>query len=366
MSHHNNNGLQAEKGNIDIIKILLEGRAFFALIAIIIVFSLLSPVYFTTGNFLTMSSHVAVFGLLGIGMLFVILTGGIDLSVGSTLALCGVFAGMLLEGVEIEALNLAFFPSVWVVVVLTCLLGGLVGGINGVLVAYFKVPAFVATLGMLYVARGAALLLTDGLTFNSLSGEPALGNTGFEWLGFNKLLGIPVGILILFSVAVICILALSRTPFGRWIYSTGGNARAAELSGVPVSRVKLSVYIISGVCAAIAGIVLASQLTSAGPTAGSTYELTAIAAVVIGGASLMGGRGSVRNTLLGAFVIGFLADGLVIIGVSAYWQMVFTGSVIVFAVMLNNIQYSSKSKPAQKPETKHTEEKSDDSRVKAT
>lgn len=366
MSHHNNNGLQAEKGNIDIIKILLEGRAFFALIAIIIVFSLLSPVYFSTGNFLTMSSHVAVFGLLGIGMLFVILTGGIDLSVGSTLALCGVFAGMLLEGVEIEALNLAFFPSVWVVVVLTCLLGGLVGGINGVLVAYFKVPAFVATLGMLYVARGAALLLTDGLTFNSLSGEPELGNTGFEWLGFNKLLGIPVGILILFSVAIICILALSRTPFGRWIYSTGGNARAAELSGVPVSRVKLSVYIISGVCAAIAGIVLASQLTSAGPTAGSTYELTAIAAVVIGGASLMGGRGSIRNTLLGAFVIGFLADGLVIIGVSAYWQMVFTGSVIVFAVMLNNIQYSSKSKSVKKPETKHTEEKNEDSRVKAT
>ncbi|CEP35077.1 MULTISPECIES: ABC transporter permease [unclassified Halomonas] len=365
MSHDNNNALQVEKGSIDIVKILLEGRAFFALIVIIIVFSMLSPVYFSTGNFLTMSSHVAVFGLLGIGMLFVILTGGIDLSVGSTLALCGVFAGMLLEGVEIEAFNVAFFPSVWVVVVLTCLLGGLVGAINGVLVAYFKVPAFVATLGMLYVARGAALLLTDGLTFNSLSGDPALGNTGFEWLGFNKLFGIPVGVLILFCAAVICMLALSRTPFGRWIYSTGGNARAAELSGVPVNRVKLSVYIISGVCAAMAGIVLASQLTSAGPTAGTTYELTAIAAVVIGGASLMGGRGTVRNTLLGAFVIGFLADGLVIIGVSAYWQMVFTGSVIVFAVMLNNVQYSAKNKSSKKAE-KSTEIKREGSRASAT
>ena len=366
MSHYNNNVLKTEKGSLDVIKILLEGRAFFALIMIIIVFSILSPVYFSTGNFLTMSSHVAVFGLLGIGMLFVILTGGIDLSVGSTLALCGVFAGILLKGVEIEALNIVFFPSVWVVVVLTCLLGGLVGSINGVLVAYFKVPAFVATLGMLYVARGAALLLTDGLTFNRLSGDPALGNAGFEWLGFNKLLGIPVGILILFIVAILGMLALSRTPFGRWVYSTGGNARAAELSGVPVNRVKLTVYIISGVCAAMAGIVLASQLTSAGPTAGTTYELTAIAAVVIGGASLMGGRGSVRNTLLGAFVIGFLADGLVIIGVSAYWQMVFTGSVIVFAVMLNNIQYSAKSKSLQKKEEKKAAMNSEISNANAT
>ncbi|MFG6667074.1 ABC transporter permease [Halomonas sp. HNIBRBA4712] len=355
MSDHNNNGSRVQKRDIDITRILLEGRAFFALIAIIIVFSILSPVYFSMGNFLTMSSHVAVFGLLGIGMLFVILTGGIDLSVGSTLALCGVFAGLLMGGVEIQALDLVFFPPVWVVVVLTCLLGALVGSINGVLVAYFKVPAFVATLGMLYVARGAALLLTDGLTFNNLSGDPALGNTGFEWLGFNRLMGIPVGVLILLAVAVVCMLALGRTPFGRWIYSTGGNARAAELSGVPVRRVTLSVYVISGVCAAIAGIVLASQLTSAGPTAGTTYELTAIAAVVIGGASLMGGRGSVRNTLLGAFVIGFLADGLVIIGVSAYWQMVFTGSVIVFAVMLNNVQYRVKRKPTEPAQEKLVE-----------
>jgi erythritol transport system permease protein len=355
------------KQSINIVEVLLEGRAFFALVAIIIVFSIISPVYFSVGNFLSMSSHVAVFGLLGIGMLFVILTGGIDLSVGSTMALCGVFAGMLLEGVQIEALDIAFFPSVWVIVVLTCLLGAFVGSINGVLVAYFNVPAFVATLGMLYAARGAALLLTDGLTFNNLAGDPALGNTGFEWLGFNRFLGVPVGVLILFAIAITCTLALGKTPFGRWVYSTGGNARAAELSGVPVKRVKLSVYIISGICAAMAGIVLASQLTSAGPTAGTTYELTAIAAVVIGGASLMGGRGSIRNTLLGAFVIGFLADGLVIVGVSSYWQMVFTGSVIVFAVMLNNIQYTSKHGGKKLSEKKDKAPSSQDvSRAKAT
>lgn len=338
---------------VDVARILLEGRAFFALIAIIVIFSLLSPVYFSTSNFLTMSSHVAIFGLLSLGMLLVILTGGIDLSVGSTLGLAGVFAGFLMQGVPLEAFGVVAYPPVWVVVVLTCGLGALVGAVNGVLIAYFKVPAFVATLGMLYVARGAALLMTDGLTYNNLEGSEALGNTGFAWLGFNELFGIPISVLIMAVVAIMAMLVLSRTPFGRWVYSTGGNARAAELSGVPVNRVKVSVYVLSGICAAIAGLVLSSQLTSAGPTAGTTYELTAIAGVVIGGAALAGGRGSVRGTLLGAFVIGFLSDGLVIIGVSAYWQTVFTGAVIILAVMLNSIQYSSRraSKPASDGKT---------------
>jgi len=331
-------------GDFDIKRALLEGRAFFALIAIIVIFSLLSPVYFSTSNFLTMSSHVAIFGLLSLGMLLVILTGGIDLSVGSTLGLAGVFAGFLMQGVPFEMLGVIVYPPVWVVVILTCALGAFVGAINGVLVAYFKVPAFVATLGMLYVARGVALLMTDGLTYNNLEGSTALGNTGFAWLGFNELFGIPISVLVMVAVAIIAMLALSRTPFGRWVYSTGGNARAAELSGVPVNRVKVSVYVLSGICAAIAGLVLSSQLTSAGPTAGTTYELTAIAGVVIGGAALAGGRGSVRGTLLGAFVIGFLSDGLVIIGVSAYWQTVFTGAVIILAVMLNSIQYSGRKK----------------------
>ncbi|MBY5925217.1 MULTISPECIES: ABC transporter permease [unclassified Halomonas] len=332
------------QGGFDLAKMLLEGRAFFALIAIIIIFSLLSPVYFSTNNFLTMSSHVAIFGLLSIGMLLVILTGGIDLSVGSTLGLCGVFAGFLMQGVSFEIFGVVVYPPVWAVVLLTCTLGALVGAINGVLIAYFKVPAFVATLGLLYVARGAALLMTDGLTFNNLGGSAELGNTGFDWLGFNRLFGIPVGVLVLAAVATVCMLMLNRTPFGRWIYSTGGNARAAELSGVPVKRVQVTVYVLSGICAAIAGLVLSSQLTSAGPTAGTTYELTAIAGVVIGGAALTGGRGNVRGTLLGAFVIGFLSDGLVIIGVSAYWQTVFTGTVIVLAVMLNSIQYRGKKR----------------------
>ena len=334
------------KNDFSIIKLLLEGRAFFALIVIVVVFSMLSPVYFTAGNFLIMSSHVAIFGLLAIGMLMVILTGGIDLSIGSTLGLCGVIAGFLMQGIPLEAFGVILYPSVWVVVLLTCALGAFVGAINGVLIAYFKVPAFVATLGILYVARGVALLLTNGLTYNNLSGEPALGNTGFDWLGFNQFLGMPIGVWALVLVALIAAALLNRTAFGRWVYSAGGNARAAELSGVPVKFTTVSVYVLSGVCAAIAGLVLSSQLTSAGPTAGTTYELTAIAAVVVGGAALTGGRGSVRGTLLGAFVIGFLSDGLVIIGVSSYWQTVFTGAVIVFAVLLNSIQYAHRPKRA--------------------
>ena len=325
-------------------RLLLEGRAFFALIAIIIVFSFLSPNYFTLGNFLTMATHVALFGILAVGMLLVILNGGIDLSVGSTLGLSGVVAGFLMQGVTLNMFGVVLYPPVWVVAVLVCLLGAFVGSVNGVLVARFKVPAFVASLGVMYVARGAALLMTNGLTYNNLAGRADLGNTGFDWLGFNRLMGVPIGVLVLAVIALIGSIALNRTAFGRWLYASGGNERAAELSGVPVKMVQVSVYVLSGVCAAVAGLILSSQLTSAGPTAGNSYELTAIAAVVIGGAALTGGRGTVRGTLLGAFVIGFLSDGLVIIGISSYWQTVFTGAVIVLAVLLNAVQYRRRVK----------------------
>lgn len=326
---------------ISIGHILLEGRAFLALIAIIAVFSWLSPNYLTVSNFLIMASHVAIYGILAIGMLLVILNGGIDLSVGSILALSGVVAGALMQGVELQSLGVILYAPVWAVVVLTLAVGALLGAVNGILIAMFRVPAFVATLGVMYVARGIALLQTNGLTYNNLSGRPELGNTGFDWLGFNRLGGIPISVIVLIALAAITGLLLSRSAFGRWLYASGGNERAADLSGVPVKRVKITVYTLSGILSAVAGLVLSSQLTSAGPTAGTTYELTAIAAVVIGGAALTGGRGTVRGTMLGAFVIGFLSDGLVIIGVSSYWQTVFTGAVIVLAVLMNSLQYGS-------------------------
>lgn len=325
--------------NLSIGKILIEGRAFLALILIVVVFSILSPNYLTVNNVLIMSSHVAIYALLGMGMLLVILNGGIDLSVGSTLAFSAVIGGHLLHGIPIDFLGVVLYPSVPVVVLISCAAGALVGLINGVLVAKFNIAPFVATLGMLYAVRGVALLLTGGLTINNLAGSPELGNTGFNWLGFNRIFNIPIGVLIMVVVALILGSTIGRTRFGRWLYASGGNERAAELSGVPVRNVKIWVYVISGITSAIAGIVLASTLTSASPTAGQSYELTAIATVVIGGASLMGGTGNIRGTLLGAFVIGFLSDGLVIIGVSEYWQMVFIGGVIIVAVLLNSISY---------------------------
>lgn len=330
-------------GGLDIPRVLLEGRAFIALIIITVTFSFLSPNYFSVENLLTMSAHVAVYAILAIGMLLVILNGGIDLSVGSTVGLSGVVAGFLMQGIQIPALELALYPSVWVSVVIAVAVGAFVGWINGMLVSRFGVAAFVATLGTLYVVRGAALLITGGLTYPNLRGDEALGNTGFDLLGFNRILGIPTGVLVMAVIAVLGSVLLTKTPFGRWLFASGGNERAAELSGIPVKKVKVRIYVISGVCAAIAGVIIASELTSANPTAGNSFELTAIAAVVIGGAALSGGRGTIRGTLLGAFVIGFLADGLVIIGVSEYWQMVFKGAVIVAAVMLNRVEYRSKS-----------------------
>ena len=196
-------------------RLLLEGRAFFALIAIVIVFSLLSPNYFTVGNFLTMATHVAIFGILAVGMLLVILNGGIDLSVGSTLGLSGVVAGFLMQGVTLQAFGVVLYPPVWVVAILTCALGAFVGAVNGVLVARFKVPAFVATLGVMYVARGAALLMTNGLTYNNMAGRAELGNTGFDWLGFNRLFGVPIGVVVLAVIAIIGGIVLGRSAFGR-------------------------------------------------------------------------------------------------------------------------------------------------------
>lgn len=326
---------------------LLELRAFIALIVLIIVFGLLSDSYLTVDNLVTMTRHVAINALLAIGMLMVILTGGIDLSVGSIVGLAGVVAGVLLEGLRIGFLDTIIYPPVWAVVIIVLAVGAGVGAINGTLVTRFKVAPFVATLGMLYVARGTALLISDGETYPNLGGSEQLGNTGFEWLGGGEVLGIPVSILIMVLFAVAALFLTRRSPFGRWIYAIGGNERAAELAGVPVRKVKTRVYMISGFCAAMAGLIIASELTSAAPQAGETFELNAIAAVVIGGTSLMGGRGNVRGALIGAFVIGFLADGLVILGVSTFWQIVIKGTVIVLAVILDQGQQRVQHRGAQ-------------------
>ncbi|GAA5055290.1 ABC transporter permease [Thermocatellispora tengchongensis] len=331
---------------LSLLNVAFELRAFIALAVLIVVFSVLSDSFLTVPNLITMTKHVAINAVIALGMLLVILKGGIDLSVGSIVGLSGVVAGELLGGLNLGFADLIAYPPVWVVIVLCMGVGALVGLVNGILVTRFKVAPFIATLGMLYVARGLALLISNGATYPNLAGDPELGNTGFGLLGSGRPLGLPTSIWIMIALAAVVALLLTKSPFGRWLYATGGNERAAELSGVPIRRVKTVVYVISGACAAIAGLIIASELTSAAPQAGETYELNAIAAVVIGGAALSGGRGTVRGTLVGAFVIGFLADGLVILGVSTFWQILIKGAVIILAVMLDQGQQRLKRRGA--------------------
>lgn len=323
-------------------QILIDGRAFIALLLIIAIFASLSPNYLTVDNLLIMTKHVAINALLALGMLMVILKGGIDLSVGSIVALSGVVAGFLIRGVPIPGTEVVAYPPLWAVVVIALVVGSLVGWLNGFLITKLRVAPFIATLGMLYVARGAALLIADGKTFPKLQGDPALGNTGFRILGQDSFLGVAPGVWFMIFMAILASLLLTRTAFGRRLYAVGGNERAAGLAGVPVDRIKRTTYIISGFCSAVVGIVLASELTAATPQTGETFELNAIAAVVIGGAALSGGRGNVRGTILGAFVIGFLADGLVIVGVSEFWKMVIKGTVIILAVAIDQAQQKTK------------------------
>ncbi|MEU9885893.1 ABC transporter permease [Sphaerisporangium sp. NPDC051011] len=328
----------AEARRLKTLNSIFELRAFIALGVLIIVFSLLSDSFLTVDNLITMTKHVAINGILALGMLLVILKGGIDLSVGSIVGLSGVVAGELLKGVHLSLFGVIAYPPVWAVVILCIAVGAVVGTVNGILVTRLNVAPFIATLGMLYVARGAALLISGGTTYPNLAGQPSTHNTGFDWIGGGRPLGLPVAIWIMVILVAVVAVLLRSTPFGRWLYATGGNERATELTGVPVKRVKTIVYMISGACAAMSGIIIASELTSAAPQAGDSFELNAIAAVVIGGAALSGGRGNVRGTLVGAFVIGFLADGLVILGVSTFWQIFIKGTVIIVAVILDQSQ----------------------------
>lgn len=299
-------------GNRSLGEFLMAQRAFIALLVLIVVFASMSDSFLTTTKLVTMTKHVAYNALLSLGMLLVILTGGIDLSIGSIVGLSGVVAGVLLKGVHLSLFDVNAYPSVLVVVIIALMLGTLVGAINGLLITRFNVAPFIATLGTMYMARGAALLISKGATYPDLAGEEEMGNTGFSFLGVSRPLGLPTSVWLMVFFGIIVALVVARAPFGRWLYSVGGNERAAELSGVPVKSVKMWVYMVSGFFAALAGLIIASELTAAAPAAGEAYEMNAIAAVVIGGASLAGGRGNVKGALIGAFVIGFLNDGLVL------------------------------------------------------
>ncbi|MBX2999910.1 MAG: ABC transporter permease [Caldilineaceae bacterium] len=351
----------------DVQQILLRARAFIALILVVSVFSFLSEAFLTPSNILIVARQVAINAILGIGMTFVILTAGIDLSVGSVAGLAAMIAGGLInEGLILPMFGVIVYFNVWMVILITLTVGALMGAINGLVITRFSVPPFIATLGMLYIARGLALLRSNGLTYPNLVGREEFGNQGFPVLGTGAFLpqsvvdswmgrvaeampnffltrgltflAIPYTVWIMFAFALIAAFVAAKTPFGRQVYAIGGNERAAQLSGVRVKRIKVIVYMISGFCAAMVGLIIASRLVAAHPATGQFFELNAIAVVVLGGTSLMGGRGTIGGTIIGAFVIGALNAGMVMVGISSFWQQVITGSVIVLAVIIDQIQ----------------------------
>ncbi|EGS7960664.1 ribose ABC transporter permease [Vibrio cholerae] len=302
---------------------LIEQKSLIALLFLVVVVSFLNPNFFTVDNILNILRQTSVNAIIAVGMTLVILTAGIDLSVGSVLALCGAFAASLI----------AMEVPVLVAVPTALLAGAALGAISGIIIAKGKVQAFIATLVTMTLLRGATMVYTDGRPIST--GFTDTADT-FAWFGTGYALGIPVPVWLMVVVFAGAWYLLNHTRFGRYVYAVGGNESATRLSGINVDRVKIGVYAICGLLAALAGIIVTSRLSSAQPTAGMGYELDAIAAVVLGGTSLMGGKGRIMGTLIGALIIGFLNNALNLLDVSSYYQMIAKAVVILLAVLVDN------------------------------
>lgn len=300
-----------------------------ALFILCISLSLLSDKFLTVDNGWNVLRQISVNICISVGMTLVILTAGIDLSVGSILAFSGaVAAGLLKSGLSFPGNDLFIGFTLLGTILAGIATGAFLGFFNGWIITRFKVPPFVATLAMLTVARGFTMLWTKGYPISSLG-------TDFALIGTGWFLGIPILVWIAIVVVLAAIVISNKTALGRYIYAIGGNENAAILSGINSNKVKIIVYTLAGVLAAIGGIMVTSRLDSAQPNAGMSYELDAIAAVVIGGTSLSGGRGTIIGTVLGAIIIGVLNNGLILLDVSPFWQQVVKGMVILLAVMID-------------------------------
>lgn len=294
-----------------------------ALLAEVAFFSIVSPYFLTTDNLLNISLQVSITSIIAIGMTLVILTGGIDLSVGSLVAFVGVISTSLLK------LDTTF--SLPIAIVAGVLVGAFSGWISGMFITRFRITPFIVTLALMTVWRGAAFIYTDARPVWDLP-------QSFGFLGGGRLAGIPVPTIIMLSLFIVAHILLTKTPFGRHVYAAGGNAEAARLAGIRTERVLVQVYLLCGVLTAISGILLSSRLNSGQPNAGLMYELDVIAAVVVGGTSLQGGRGTIIGTLIGSLLIGVLRNGLNLMDVGSYVQQVIVGVVILLAVMLDQIR----------------------------
>ncbi|WTB18538.1 ABC transporter permease [Streptomyces sp. NBC_00829] len=315
-------GLDTKPTRVDgLRRLLLDNGALSALVVLVAALSLLSGDFLTTQNLLNVGVQSAVTAILAFGSTFVIVSAGIDLSVGSVAALS---ATVLAWTATSQGL------PVWAAVLLSIAAGIACGLVNGVLVSFGKLPPFIATLAMLSIGRGLSLVISQGSPIALPDSVSSLGSTLGGWL--------PVPVLVMVAMGLITAAILSRCYIGRAMYAIGGNEEAARLSGIRVKRQKLVIYALSGLFAAVAGIVLASRLSSAQPQAAYGYELDAIAAVVIGGASLSGGVGKASGTLIGALILAVLRNGLNLLSVSAFWQQVVIGVVIALAVLVDTLR----------------------------
>ncbi|MCM3659775.1 ABC transporter permease [Georgenia satyanarayanai] len=295
--------------------------ALLGLVALVVLLSFANSRFLTGTNLLNVGIQASVIAILAFGMTFVIITAGIDLSVGSIAALSAIVTAWSATSVEVNP---------FLAVLLGMVVGALAGAVNGVMVAYGQIPAFVATLAMLSIARGLTLVIADGTPIGTPDVVTTLGSTIAEWL--------PVPIIVMAVMGLVAAVILNRTMLGRSMYAVGGNEEAARLSGLNVRGTLMSVYILAGLFAAVAGLVLSGRLSSAGPQAASGYELDAIAAVVIGGASLAGGVGKISGTFIGALVLAVIRNGLNLLNVNPFWQQVAIGVVIALAVLADALR----------------------------
>lgn len=302
---------------------LLEQKSLIALLLLIVVVSTLSPNFFTLNNIFNILQQTSVNAIMAVGMTLVILTSGIDLSVGSLLALTGAVAASMV-GADVNAL---------VAVVGALALGAAIGGVTGVIIAKGKVQAFIATLVMMLLLRDVTRVYTDGSPINTGFSDNA---DLFSWFGIGRPFGIPTPIWLMMIVFLSAWYVLHHTRLGRYIYALGGNEAATRLSGISVDKIKIIVYALCGLLAALASVIEVARLSSAQPMAGNGYELDAIAAVVLGGTSLAGGKGRIMGTLIGALILGFLNNALNLLGISSNYQMIVKAVVILLAVLVDN------------------------------
>ncbi|MCZ3621709.1 ribose ABC transporter permease [Lactobacillus mulieris] len=302
---------------------LSKYMALIALIVLVVLITFLNPQFIAPSNLMNLLRQSSINCLIAFGMTFVILTGGIDLSVGSVLAFTGaVAATLILSG-----------TPVWLACIACLVLGAILGGVNGFLISYGKVTAFIATLATMTIWRGATYVFTGG---NPITGPNMNNSFFFQFIGNGYLFGIPFPVIITLLIFAAVYILLHKTAFGRKTFALGGNEKAAFVAGVKTKKIIVLIYIISGVLAALAALILTSRLSSAQPDAGSAYEMDAIASAVIGGASLMGGKGRMQGTLVGALLIATLSNGMNLLGINSFYQQIVKGLVILVAVMIDS------------------------------